>query len=131
MGAVVVDARHEAAQVVDLAGAEHQLAAGAHHPAQHVVGDRRLGDDALAARAQHVDLRALLVGGEGPLEEVVLDARVVVLDPPAGRLSGLAGHVLARRVARRVVEARVEHPRGRVRLDLLELAGHHRFKYIQ
>src|SRR3954449_3651994 len=71
-------------------------------------GDHGLGDDALAARAEHVDLRALLVGGERALEEVVLDVRELADDPAARLLRGLAGHVLPRRVAGRVVESRVD-----------------------
>src|SRR4051794_12860727 len=76
---------------------------------------------ALPAGAQHVDLRALLVGGEVGLEEVMLDVRVLLDDPAARRLCGLAGEVLARRVAGRVVEARVEHAARRVLLDVEQL----------
>src|SRR4051794_9307741 len=82
----------------------------------------RFRDDALAAGAQHVDLRALLVGRERPLEEVMLDLGELE-DPAARLLRRLAGHVLARRVAGRVVEACVDVPRGGIALDLHELAA--------
>ena len=53
------------------------------------------------------------------LEEEALDRRLVVRDDPrAGGRRRLAGHVLARGVAGRVVEARVEHAAGRVLLDV-------------
>ena len=86
------------------------------------VGDRRLGHHALAAGAQHVDLRRLLVGGEVALEEEALDVGVLLEDPVAGGLGRLAGHVLAGGVAGRVVEARVEDAARRVLLDVLEAA---------
>ncbi len=56
------------------------------------------------------------------LQEVVLEVRVLAEDPAARLLRGLAGHVLARRVTGRVVEARVQLAPGRVLLDLHQLA---------
>src|ERR1019366_885489 len=64
VGAVVVHAGHEAAEVGDLAGSEYELGRGVHDLAKQRVRNRRLGHHALAAGAQHVDLGALLVGGE-------------------------------------------------------------------
>jgi hypothetical protein len=107
--------------------AEHQLGVRPHHALDHGVRDHRLGDDALAARVQHVHLRALLVGREVRLEEVVLDARVVGHDPLAGGLRRLARQVLARCVAGRVVEAREQHAAGAVLLDLDQAARACRF----
>ena len=49
-------------------------------------------------------------------------SRVVLLDPGAGRERRLAGHVLAGRVAGRVVEPRVEQLGDRELLDLEQLA---------
>src|SRR5215207_1194591 len=71
----------------------------------------------------NVDLGALLVGRERALEEVLLDVGELADDPAACLLRGLAGHVLPRRVTGRVVEARVDVPRGRVALDLREPAA--------
>src|SRR5204862_1083079 len=87
------------------------------------VRQRRLRHYALAARAQHVHLGGLLVGREVRLEEEVLDARVVRGDPGARRRGRLAREVLAGRVARRVVEARVEDAARRVLLDVAQLPG--------
>jgi hypothetical protein len=47
----------------------------------------------------------------------------VLDDPATRRLRRLAGEVLARRIARRVVEARVEHPARRVLLDVEQFPG--------
>jgi hypothetical protein len=80
-----------------------------------------LGHHPLAARVQHVDLRALLVGREVRLEEVVLDARVVGDDPLARRLRRLAGQVLTGRIAGRVVEAGEDDAARCVSLDLDQL----------
>ena len=90
---------------------------------EELVGDRRLGHHALAARVQHVDLRALLVRREVRLQEPLLDAVVLRRDPRGRRLRRLAGEVLARGVAGRVVEARVEDAAGRVLLDVLQPPG--------
>jgi hypothetical protein len=89
---------------------------------KELVGDRRLGDDALPASLQHVDLGALLVGREVRLEEVALDRVVLLGDPATRRLRRLPGQVLARGVTGRVVEARVEDAPRAVALDLPQLA---------
>ena len=83
------------------------------------VRDRRLGDHALAARVQHVDLRALLVGGE-----VATRGRSCSMRGSCSRIHGRPPAVALPvmfwpgGVAGRVVEARVEDAAGRVLLDV-------------
>jgi hypothetical protein len=68
-------------------------------------------------------LRALLVGGEVGLEQELLYARVVIVDPAARRLGRLAGEVLAGGIVRRVIEAAEQDAAGRVLLDVLQAPG--------
>jgi hypothetical protein len=119
---LLLNAGHEPAEVRDLPCAVHEPGVGSHHAPKDLIRDHGLSHDPLAAGPEHVDLRALLVGGEVRLEEVVLDGVVVRLDPPAGGLCRFPRQVLAGGVAGGVVEARVEDAAGGVLLDLHEPA---------
>src|SRR5919109_52120 len=123
VGAVVVGAGHEAAEVRHEPGAPEELGVRVHDLLDQVARDGGLRDHPLAACAQHVHLGALLVGGEVRLEEVVLELRVVGSDPLAGHRGRLPGHVLARGVPGRVVEAAEQDAARGVLLDVEQLAG--------
>ena len=89
----------------------------AHLLAEHLVRNDHLGDHALAAGLQHVDLGVLLVGVDVARQQEFGVSRMVLTDPFAGGKRGLAGHVLACGVARCEIEPQIPQRSHRILTD--------------
>ena len=97
-----------------------------HQALEHVALDHRFGDDALAAREQHIDLRVLLVGVDVARQQIAHVLSAAALRQQA-HPAVVARHERAFRRRERHVEITrcvlaVQHPRvERIRADMRQL----------
>ena len=93
-----------------------------HELLQHIAAQNRLGDHPLASSQQHVQLGMFFVCIDISRQEVCGMKRMSVLDPFAGGIRRLAGHVLSGGIPCGVVETKIAQRPNRKLLDVAQPA---------